>query len=229
MTVKAIITDIEGTTSSISFVHEVLFPYAYKCLPEYVRAHEGDMGDIFEQVRELEGKVSLSTDDIIEVLLRWIKEDRKATPLKTLQGFIWDAGFGAGHFKGHVYPDAAPALKRWQKSGIKLYVYSSGSVTAQKLLFGHSEAGDLTPLFSGYFDTVTGPKKESESYKKIAVAIDFPSEDILFLSDVTGELDAAHVAGMQTILLDRDGNNPQAKDYHTVHNFDEITFREKVT
>ena len=224
--IKAIVTDIEGTTSSISFVHEVLFPYAYENLPGYVRAHAGDLENIFVQVRDLEGQESLSTEEIISTLLRWIKEDRKATPLKTLQGFIWDAGFGAGVFKAHVYPDSAPALQRWFDKGLKLYVYSSGSVAAQKLLFGHSEAGDLTVLFSGYFDTVTGPKMEAESYTKIAAAISCAPRDVLFLSDNEKEIDAALVAGMQAILVDRDGNKPLAKNYHTVRNFDEITIRE---
>ncbi len=217
--IRAIVTDIEGTTSSLSFVKDVLFPYAAKHLPDYVRRNEKSLGAVLDDVRAIEKNPELSTERIIAVLLRWIAEDRKITPLKTLQGMIWEAGYREGDFQGHVYDDAAEALQRWHAAGIALYVYSSGSVPAQKLLFAHTPQGDLTPLFSGYFDTATGPKLEPESYKKIARSIGFPPHDILFLSDNPGEINAAIAAGMEAILVNRDEGNPK---YKTVKNFHAI-------
>ena len=148
---RAILTDIEGTTSSIAFVAETLFPYARERLPAFVAAHPDEAAPILAEVAAME------PGDPVATLTRWIDEDRKATPLKTLQGMIWADGYRERAFTGHIYPDAAAALRRWHEAGIALYVFSSGSVAAQKLLFGHSDAGDLTPLFSGYFDTTTGP------------------------------------------------------------------------
>lgn len=226
MTVKAIVTDIEGTTSSISFVHETLFPYASKALPEFLRNHynEAVIGTILDDVRLEAGKPAADCEEVIEILQSWISEDKKATSLKTLQGHIWKNGYECGDFSGHVYPDAAANLQRWAADGIRLYVYSSGSVDAQKLLFGYSDAGDMQPLFRGYFDTKIGHKKEAESYRKIVHQLNMPASDILFLSDVTGELDAAATAGMQTMQLVRDdtvmpGSHPVAAD------FDEVTRR----
>ena len=197
--IKAIVTDIEGTTSSIAFVADVLFPYARARLGEYCAAHPVDVAPILADVQAIE------PGDPIATMTRWIDEDRKITPLKTLQGMIWDAGFREGAFRGHVYPDAATALRRWHAAGLKLYVFSSGSVAAQKLIFGFSEAGDLTPLFSGYFDTTTGPKREAIAYTRIAEAAGMTPGDMLFLSDVAAETDAAKAAGMQALLIDRTG------------------------
>jgi enolase-phosphatase E1 len=198
---RAVLLDVEGTTSSIAFVAEVLFPYAREHLADYVAQHEGDLAALLDEVR-----AEAPGEDPVATLLRWIDEDRKATPLKTLQGMIWADGYAAGTLTGHVYPDAVAGLRRWHAAGIALHVYSSGSVAAQKLLFGHSDAGDLTPLFSGYFDTAVGGKREPGSYAAIARAIDLPPGAILFLSDVVEELEAAHAAGMPGILLARDGN-----------------------
>ena len=197
--IRAILTDIEGTTSSIAFVAETLFPYARAALPAYVAAHPAKVAPLLDEVRATE------SGDPLQTLLRWIDEDRKATPLKTLQGWIWAEGYAEGAFKGHVYPDAAQALRRWKGDGLRLYVYSSGSIEAQKLIFGHSDQGDLTPLFSGYFDTTSGPKREAASYVRIAEAIGGEPANILFLSDVQAELDAAHAAGLRTQLVDRTG------------------------
>jgi len=224
--IQAIVTDIEGTTSSLSFVKDVLFPYARAHIPAYVHAHEAALGDIFAQVREHENNPTLSVDEIIALLLQWIDEDRKITPLKTLQGQVWEEGFKSGAFKGHIYDDAAQALQRWHDAGLKLYVYSSGSVAAQKLLYGYSEAGDLTPLFSGYFDTVTGGKREAESYAKIAVLIGISAQHILFLSDITAEVDAARAAGFQTLLIDRESLAPAQTTHPVAQSFDTIQFRE---
>ena len=196
---RAILTDIEGTTSSIAFVAETLFPYARARLPGFVAAHPEQVAPILAEVAAAE------PGDPVTTLIRWIDEDRKATPLKALQGMIWADGYRERAFTGHIYPDAVSALRRWHEAGIALYVFSSGSVPAQKLLFGHSDAGDLTPLFSGYFDTVTGPKREAESYRAIAAAIGFPTADILFLSDTPEEVAAARAAGMQALLIDRSG------------------------
>ncbi|AOH84138.1 enolase [Sphingomonas panacis] len=197
---KAILTDIEGTTTSLSFVADVLFPYARAHLPAYVAAHPAETAPILAEVEAAE------PGDPIATLLRWIDEDRKATPLKTLQGMIWADGYASGAFTGHVYADAVSALRRWHAAGVALYVFSSGSVAAQKLLFGHSDAGDLTPLFSGYFDTTTGPKRESASYAKIAESIGVAADEILFLSDIAEEIAAARGAGMQALLIDRAGS-----------------------
>jgi len=196
--VRAIVTDIEGTTSSIAFVADVLFPYAKAHLRDFVAAHPQEAAPLLEEVRAAE------PGDPVETLLRWIDEDRKATPLKTLQGLIWAEGYADGILSGHIYPDAAEALGRWHTYGLQLYVYSSGSIAAQKLIFGHSDAGDLTPLFAGYFDTTTGPKKEAESYAKIAAAIGMDPEEILFLSDSLPETEAARAAGMRALHIDRD-------------------------
>jgi enolase-phosphatase E1 len=207
MPIKAILTDIEGTTSAVSFVFDVLFPYAAKHLPAFVRQHAG-RADVAEQlavVRRDSNEPQADVERVIEILLGWIAEDRKATPLKALQGMVWEQGYQAGQLKGHVYPDAVDALKGWHQEGYQLFVYSSGSIQAQKLIFGCSEAGDLTPLFSGYFDTTSGPKREAQSYANITQAINVEVGQILFLSDIVEELDAARAAGMATCGLAREG------------------------
>ena len=196
---RAILTDIEGTTSSIAFVAETLFPYARERLPAFVAAHPDETAPILAEVAAIE------PGDPVATLTRWIDEDRKATPLKTLQGMIWADGYRERAFTGHIYPDAVAALRRWHDAGIALYVFSSGSVAAQKLLFGHSDAGDLTPLFSGYFDTTPGPKRAAASYQAIANAIGLAADEIMFLSDTPREIAAAREAGLSALLIDRDG------------------------
>jgi enolase-phosphatase E1 len=203
--IRAIVTDIEGTTSSIDFVKDVLFPFARKRLPAFVETHADDpevQHWLHEAAREA-GYVEADRGEVIDLLLRWIDEDRKATPLKALQGMIWRDGYEGGAYRAHVYPEVASKLREWRAAGIRLYVYSSGSVAAQKLFFAYSEAGDLTPLFAGYFDTGTGPKREPASYEAIAAAIGEQPQHCLFLSDVVAELDAAHTAGFRTTLLCR--------------------------
>jgi enolase-phosphatase E1 len=221
--IKAILTDIEGTTSSLSFVKDVLFPYARERMAEFVRQHaqETAVRKELEEVRRLSGK-NLSDPEVIEQLIRWIDEDKKITPLKSLQGMIWEDGYKKSDFKGHMYEDAVRHLKQWKQAGIRLYVFSSGSVQAQKLLFAHTEYGDLTPLFSGYFDTTIGNKREAGSYRKIAEVIGAASGDILFLSDIREELDAARAAGMQVTWLVRDGVTDPRATHRQVRNFDEI-------
>ncbi len=224
MTVKAILTDIEGTTSSIDFVHQVLFPYAARELPDFVRANQGDdeIETILQDVRHAADEHDADTERTIEILLGWIRQDRKITALKSLQGHIWKHGYESGGFTGHMYADVVKNLRRWQKNGVDLYVYSSGSVGAQKLLFGHSDAGDLRPLFKGYFDTQIGSKMESASYSNIASSMGRPAGDVLFLSDVAQELDAAAQSGMQTMQLVRDDKVVRGS-HRIAENFDDIT------
>lgn len=203
--IKAIITDIEGTTTSLTFVKDVLFPYARAKLPAYIREHvsEEPIKQILADTSVIAGS-QLNTEAAIRLLVQWLDEDKKITPLKTLQGLIWTAGYKQGHFSSHVYQDAVDSLLAWHAAGYALYVYSSGSVLAQKLLFSHTTAGDLTPLFSGFFDTNIGGKTEANSYRKISDEIGVRAENILFLSDIKEELDAAADVGYCTYWLNRD-------------------------
>ncbi|MBE1160958.1 acireductone synthase [Dyella acidiphila] len=223
--IRAIVTDIEGTTSSISFVKDVLFPYARKRLPAYVETH-GDQPALQHWLHEAAkeaGLIEATRQEVVELLLRWIDEDRKSTALKALQGMIWKDGYEQGEYRAHMYPEVAGRLQAWRGEGLHLYVYSSGSVPAQKLFFGYSEAGDLSPLFAGYFDTETGPKREAESYRRIAEAIGERPEHVLFLSDVVEELDAARTAGLQTAWLLRPPLELPAAPRHPAHaSFDTI-------
>jgi len=207
-----ILTDIEGTTSSISFVKDVLFPYARRELPRFVREHgrEPEVRRWLDAVATEAGGIC-DDDVIVETLQGWIDQDRKHTALKALQGLLWREGYARGDYRGHVYPDAAEALRRWHEAGYRMAVFSSGSVGAQKLLFGHSEAGDLTPLFEAYFDTEVGHKRAADSYRLIADTLNRRPEDVVFLSDVVEELDAAREAGMRTMLLDRREDYPQPR------------------
>jgi enolase-phosphatase E1 len=222
---RIILTDIEGTTSSISFVKDVLFPYARERLPAFVETHadEAEVQHWLHEAAKEAGLVSASQQEIIEMLVGWIDADRKSTALKALQGMIWKEGYASGEFRSHVYPEVPAQLRRWRSQGQRLYVYSSGSVQAQQLLFGHTDAGDLTALFDGYFDTETGAKRDVESYRRIAAAIAAEPSDILFLSDIVEELDAARAAGLQTTLLARSPAtcNPDAS-HRCVADFDAI-------
>jgi len=206
----AIVTDIEGTTSSIAFVKDVLFPYARSRLHGYIARHPNEVAPILAEVRQLIGDPSLSECGAADLFDQWMEEDRKIAPLKTLQGMIWADGYAAGELTGHTHPDTAPALRAWRAAGIRLYVYSSGSTEAQQLLFRHSAQGDLTPLFSGYFDTRIGGKLEAASYRKIAAEIELPAAELLFLSDHPAEISAATEAGWRTRLVDRDRATPGA-------------------
>jgi enolase-phosphatase E1 len=225
-----VLTDIEGTTSSIAFVKDVLFPYARRELPRFVRehGHDPDVRRWLDSVAVENGGIC-SDDVIVETLQGWIDQDRKHTALKALQGMLWREGYERGDYRGHVYADAAKALRDWHAAGHRLAVFSSGSVGAQKLLFGHSEAGDLGQLFTAYFDTEIGHKRDADSYRLIADALHRRPADVVFLSDVVEELDAAREAGMQTVLLDRREDYPQPRDadacngHRRVEAFDRIT------
>ncbi len=222
--IKAIVTDIEGTTTSISFVADVLFPYARQRIAQFVREHaqDADVAAEITAVRQHCNEPDASVGRVGEILVSWIDQDLKITPLKTLQGIIWRVGYEDGSLKGHLYPEVAACLRAWKASGVQLNVYSSGSEAAQKLLFGFSEAGDLTPLFTHFFDTRIGGKRESASYEHIKQTLGLPGEQILFLSDIVQELDAAAAAGVKTIALDRQCIGEGFGAHPVVNSFDQI-------
>lgn len=222
--IQAIVTDIEGTTTALSFVHKVLFPYSRERLPDFLRRRVNDpeIQTQCDAVRAELNDPSADLETVIATLLEWIAADRKATPLKALQGMLWKEGFENKDYTGHVYPDVPEWLRAWHQRGLKLYVYSSGSVQAQQLLFSHTEFGDVSPLFSGFFDTRTGPKRESSSYQAIARATGHPADTLLFLSDVCAELDAARDAGLSTVLLVRPENPPTECAHPVAHDFVEV-------
>lgn len=228
--VKAILTDIEGTTSSISFVRDVLFPYAAQHMPMYLRANSSEP-QVAEQLAATAAEAGLDAKDfpaILQTLLDWIAQDKKATPLKALQGLLWEHGYRNKDYKAHVYQDAFEQLQAWHAQGLPLYVYSSGSIHAQKLFFGYSEFGDMTGLFSGNYDTTSGHKQEQASYERIAQDIGLPAGEIVFLSDIYAELEAAKAAGMQTVWLVREQDTSASAEeiaasaHPVVTNFAEI-------
>jgi enolase-phosphatase E1 len=212
--IKYVLTDIEGTTTSVSFVYDILFPYFRDHIWELKNMSDLNSVDAaFNETKEIvlaeEGIQLETSEQIIQKLDSWCKEDRKITPLKTLQGILWKIGYETGELKGHVYEDVPITLEKWHTLGLKMGVFSSGSVEAQKLIFGYSEKGDLTTYFSNYFDTKTGMKRESETYVKIAQELKLEPSTILFLSDIVQELEAAHKAGFQTIQLVRPGTKKE--------------------
>ena len=204
--IAGILTDIEGTTSSLSFVRDVLFPYARTALPGFVAQHgtEPAIRALLEEARA-SGQLAADAADaaLVRLLQDWIDQDLKLSALKGLQGHIWQQGYESGAFAGHVYEDAARALRRWHHEGLRLQVFSSGSVAAQRLLFRHSCCGNLESLFSGFFDTRTGTKRSPEAYRAIVAASGLEPRQWLYLSDVAEELTAAKTAGLQTVLVDR--------------------------
>lgn len=227
---KAILLDIEGTTTPIDFVHNTLFPYAKARMGGFVLDNLGDLKFEIEQlieehVGESEYKTELrpdSANSVAEYLKYLIDQDRKSTPLKTIQGMIWKYGYESGELVSPVFEDVPAAMKRWKSSDKTVAIYSSGSILAQKLLFRHTDSGDLTQYISHYFDTNTGPKRETESYSAIAKELNLDVADVLFVSDVSAELDAAQAAGLETSLSVRPGNPPLTEDctHHIVTNFD---------
>ncbi len=221
--IQAILTDIEGTTTDIDFVHRTLFPYAAAGLGDFLRA-EGDtpaVAKALAEAAEQAGKAGATLEELEPILQEWMRLDLKLTPLKQLQGLIWEDGYRRGKFTGHLYPDVPPALRRWRESGLRLYVYSSGSEQAQRLLFSHSTHGDLSGMFEGYFDTRVGPKRDPGSYTRICAETGIQPDGLLFLSDVAAELDAAETAGLETCLLQRGAAQPSS-DRPAARNFNEI-------
>ena len=232
--VRAVLLDIEGTTTPLAFVEEVLFPYARERLEEAAaRAAEdpelaaaiGRLRAEHEAERRQGGAGDLPDFGDGAPYARYLMAaDRKSTGLKELQGLIWRRGYEDGSLEGQLFPDVPEALAGWRRDGVRLRIYSSGSVLAQELLFGHTPHGDLTPFLEGFHDTRTGPKKEPESYRRIAADMDLPPEAILFLSDSVEELDAAREAGLRTALAVRPGNRPARASSHPRYgSFTELT------
>src|SRR5688500_12165433 len=241
-TVRGVLLDIEGTTSSISFVYDVMFPFIRRELDVFLKDHWGqpqlmaaadqiaqDAGH--ENLRAMCDEQSARDDWQAQEVIRHevtalMDKDAKTTGLKALQGLIWQAGFECGELLAHVYDDVPPALAAWNAAGKDVRIYSSGSVQAQKLFFGHTVAGNLLGQLRGHYDTTTGPKKEAQSYHQIAADIGLPPGELLFLSDIVAELDAARTAGMQTALVVRPGNaKGQAgtgQGHLEISSFDEI-------
>ena len=210
---RGVMVDIEGTTTPIAFVRDTLFPFARARLPSFLAecGHKPPVAAELAEVRRLHPGA-----DPLETLNGWMDADAKVTPLKALQGMIWDEGYRSGELRGAVYPDVPPALRAWHAAGLKLFVYSSGSVAAQRQIFGHSTAGDLAGLFADFFDTRIGAKRERDSYDRIAIATGNPATFLLFLSDVGAELDAAAAAGLRTCQLVRPEDGTVAVDGHPI-------------
>lgn len=239
--IRHIVLDIEGTTTPIAFVHEVLFSYARSQVRNYLAVHfdsdetPADLAQLREehsadmkQHRQPPALVNTGRDDEIDSLVAYINwligKDRKSTGLKSLQGKIWRQGYRDGTLKAELFPDVAPALQGWRRAGLKISIFSSGSTLAQELLFAHTEAGDLSEFIDNYFDTTTGSKTAVDSYRQIASALCVPAQEILFVSDVVAELDAASAAGLQTLLCVRPGNPPQsAGQQQIIQSFNEIS------
>jgi enolase-phosphatase E1 len=211
---RGIVVDIEGTTTSIAFVTEVLFPFARSRVDEFLsrRWDDGAVQSACRQIATDVGETDFTRLSIVAEVDRLMAGDVKATGLKSLQGLIWEEGYAQGVLRSHVYPDVPPALEKWNRCGIDVRVYSSGSVTAQKSFFRQTEAGDLLRYFRGHYDTTTGPKRDARSYSKIANDMGVSPVHLLFLSDVPAELDAAKTAGWKTGLLMRPGNAPVPSD-----------------
>ncbi|HEU4340646.1 MAG TPA: acireductone synthase [Candidatus Binatia bacterium] len=238
--VHGILLDIEGTVSPIRFVHQVLFPFVRGHLKDYLEQNldseelQRDLSMLREEHREdvarelvppewVEAPPGAQIDSIVCYVFWLMDRDRKSTGLKSLQGKIWQAGYLGGKLKAQVFEDVPPALKRWKQKNLDVRIFSSGSVLAQKLLFAHTEVGDLTDCLRGYFDTRTGPKTAEESYRRIAAEFHLRASEILFISDMAAELDAAKCAGMQTLLCVRPGNLTEPDHgYRVITSFSEI-------
>lgn len=211
--IKLYLFDIEGTTTDINFVHKVLFPYSYNNLEHFISIHQ-NLASVMKAIEEVKKTVwdeeqkSLSLNDVILTLRGWIEKDRKHGALKEIQGLIWDIGYSKGEFQGHLYSDVKPFFSKILASNNQIGIYSSGSVHAQKLIFGFSNDGDLTPMISYFFDTKIGGKRESSSYQRIAHETKFNPHEIHFFSDIAEELRAANAAGMKVTQLLREGSNP---------------------
>ncbi|MEI6240577.1 MAG: acireductone synthase [Planctomycetia bacterium] len=206
---RGILLDVEGTTSSISFVYDVLFEFAKRHVGDFVSRHAGDplvCGLAAQLAAETGTDPQAGPERLALAAIDLMNRDVKSTPLKALQGLIWRTGFESGELVAHVFPDVPPALEQWAASGLDVRIYSSGSIEAQKLFFGHTAAGNLLPALRGHYDTTTGPKREASSYAKIAADMGIEPRQILFVSDVGAELDAARTAGMATALAIRPGN-----------------------
>ena len=223
--IRGVLLDIEGTTTPIDFVHQTLFPYATKHLDTYLnRSFDSSDRESLRADYELEtaSDVPRWSEPPVEYLQWLMVQDRKSRGLKSIQGKIWESGYKSGELVGAVYPDVAPAFRHWEAAGKSINIYSSGSVQAQRLIFGYSTAGELTPFIGGYFDTTTGPKRESSSYQSISAVLGMPAASILFISDIPAELEAARGAGLQVCLSIRPENSVQDWDGMSIRSFDEL-------
>jgi enolase-phosphatase E1 len=239
--IRGILLDIEGTTTPIAFVHDVLFSYARAEARNYLEEHFGS-AELVEDIAKLreehsadlklnhqppplaEASRNAQINSIVAYVVWLIDRDRKSTGLKSLQGKIWKQAYLNGTLKAQVFPDVVPALERWHHHGLKIAIFSSGSALAQQLLFTYTEAGDLSRYIDRYFDTTIGPKTEAGSYRQIAATLGLQASELLFISDVVSELAAAKDAGMQTLLCIRPGNQPQtlAERYQSIESFAEL-------
>jgi enolase-phosphatase E1 len=222
---KAILLDVEGTTTPIDFVYKTLFPFARKRMKDYA-TDKLDNSDLSLLKSEFLGDNSPDKPDwsIPPIdYLYWLMEiDRKSPALKSIQGKIWQEGYENGIIRGELFPDVFPAIKLWKSRGIKVAIYSSGSILAQKLLFKHSQSGDISILIDGYFDTTIGPKKEPESYKEISKRLNLPAGEIVFISDMAAECEAAKKAECGVRYSIRPGNNVEAVPFKSIRTFEEI-------
>ncbi len=229
---KAILLDIEGTTTPIDFVHKTLFPFAKARILDFIREN---LDVLIDERTQLANEQSVdaeysnafdsaSPESVAAYLEYMIDKDRKSTPLKSIQGKIWREGYEKGELRSIVFEDVPRAFERWNKSGKTVAIYSSGSVLAQQLLFRYTDYGDLTPFISGYFDTHTGPKRDAKSYWDIAEELAISSADILFVSDILAELDAAKTAGCETALSVRQGNEEVIGEHshRIIYSFEEL-------
>jgi len=217
LSARAALLDIEGTIADISFVRNVLFPYAREALPGFIARHANEP-KVATEIAATASAAGLAAEDheaIVRQLITWIDDDVKATPLKELQGMIWAQGYREGVFTAHLYPDAHDWIEQRHAEGLPLYIYSSGSIQAQQLYFSHSEFGDLRSHFQGFFDTTIGSKKEAHSYNQIAGQIGLEPEQIVFFSDIGDELEAAQAVGMQVVQLVRPGTPTDSRFLHT--------------
>ncbi|ABE53374.1 2,3-diketo-5-methylthio-1-phosphopentane phosphatase [Shewanella denitrificans OS217] len=205
MSIKAIVVDTAGTTTDLNFIQDVLFPYSHQVMASFLAQNQQQVlvESCINDVRDIALEPSATVARVAEILQIWITEDRKLAPLKTLQGLIWKQGYSSLAFQGQIYPDFIEAISRYRQQGVAIYSFSSGSVEAQKLLFSHSEVGDLTPMFSGHFDMRMGNKLDKQAYLNIHNTLGLPPKQILFVSDTQEELTAAQAAGMMTCLMSR--------------------------
>ena len=227
---KAILLDIEGTTTPIDFVHKTLFPFARERVSKFVETHFASLHDeinllVDESTRDATYTVPVDPTEpgsISAYLEHLIDVDRKSTALKSVQGMIWKDGYESGELTSQIFDDVPRALERWREDGKRIAIFSSGSVLAQRLLFRHTDHGDLTEFIDAYFDTKIGSKRETTSYSMIASELGLEPGEILFISDIVAELDAASDAGMQVALSVREGNESVEADYGSVESLDEI-------
>ncbi len=224
MGIRALVVDTAGTTTDLSFIEEVLFPYSSQKLAEFLQANKDNVlvDNCIADVKEMALEPDADLNRVVEILKQWISEDRKATPLKTIQGLIWKQGYSDSAFTGHIYPDFIEAIKQYTQNGIRIYSFSSGSVDAQKLLFSHSDGGDLTPLFNGHFDTRTGNKTYKQAYLNILNTVSMSPKQVLFVSDRLEELKAADEAGLNVVYMKRLPEQVES-NYKTIESFTELS------